>query len=449
MNFIKNILRNKKLFIIILIIISISIYIISHNKKIINISQGQYKTSYESDVYVRFAMEAYDKIGENYWMKLGLYHKYDSLELGELFRLSIMKVMNTNQVPDISTSTSRDSTASMLFSMLSNATSSDIKKQIVVNTVRTVTNSLKPYMRSNLFSEKQAIALRQEVNNINPSKDLYKDLGVNKDTPKKEIEKVYEEKAKVLEKATSTEAKVELQKISYAKKVLTNDNSKTLYDQAKVEPTVSGHVMGNTFYFYFSKISPITLQEFGLAVENASKTPGLDSLIIDLRGNIGGDLSFANSFTGLFIGMNQYAYDLYRNENYDPQRTTLNKFTELDRFKDIVILTDSRTQSTAELTSAIFKRLKLARVIGTKTAGWGTIENTYPMETIIDPNEKYTLFLVNNITLGDDNQPIEGRGVLPDIDISKSDWKDQLKKYYSSSFIKVIEKRLSEKPLII
>lgn len=452
MRLLKNILKNKKLSIIILLAF-ISLPIIFYNKKDINIPNKQYKTVYESDVYTRFAMEAYDKIGENFWMKLGSYKKYGSPELGELFRLSIMKVMNTDKSPTINKenkeATDRDNTAFILSTMLRNATSSELKKQIIVDTVRLVTNSLKPFMRSNLFSEKQRVALRQEVSNINPSKDLYKDLGVNKDTSKKEIEKVYEEKAKVLEKATTTEAKTELQKISYAKKVLTDDNTKKLYDTAKVEPTVSGHIMNNTFYFYFSKISPITLQEFGIAIENASSTPNLDSLIIDMRGNIGGDLSFANSITGLFIGANQYAYDLYRNENYDPQRTTLAKFDALNRFKNIVIFTDNRTQSTAELTSAIFKRLKIAKIIGTRTAGWGTIENTYPLETVIDTNEKYTLFLVNNITLGDDNEPIEGRGVSPDIDISKSDWKNELKKYFPDSFIKIIEKRISVAPAII
>jgi len=33
-------------------------------------------------------------------------------------------------------------------------------------------------------------------------------------------------------------------------------------------------------------------------------------MIIDLRGNIGGDLDFPQAFLGLFIGPNQYAFDL-------------------------------------------------------------------------------------------------------------------------------------------
>jgi C-terminal processing protease CtpA/Prc len=74
----------------------------------------------------------------------------------------------------------------------------------------------------------------------------------------------------------------------------------------------------------------------------------------------------------------------------------------------------------------------MAKVVGKTTRGWGTVENTYPMDTVIDEEEKYILLLVNSITLRDDGQPIEGRGVTPDVDISNPNWKNELSKNFKS-----------------
>ena len=51
----------------------------------------------------------------------------------------------------------------------------------------------------------------------------------------------------------------------------------------------------------------------------------------------------------------------------------------------------------------------------------------------ISKTEKYSLFLVHSITLRDDNQPIEGRGVDPDINIKDTNWQQQLFSYFRNS----------------
>jgi C-terminal processing protease CtpA/Prc len=167
-----------------------------------------------------------------------------------------------------------------------------------------------------------------------------------------------------------------------------------------------------------------------------------------MRGNVGGQLSFAQDFLGLFLGGNQYAFDLYHQGNTEPARTTQNKFPDLSRYKHIAVFTDAMTQSTAELTTAGLKRFHLATVIGTKTRGWGSVEDTYPMKTEIDPATSYALLLVNHLTLRDDNEPIEQNGVIPDIDTTVAGWQKNLSDYFdSSSFIGVIETRLASDPL--
>ncbi|MEN9524425.1 MAG: hypothetical protein RL536_494 [Candidatus Parcubacteria bacterium] len=430
-----------------LVVVAGSVYYFSYysgsDKSVDNNSSAK---AIEKDVYVHFVMDAYDKISENYWMKVGDYKAHNAMELPELLRLSLKKASNSDQVSEAH---DRDGALQMITAALDKATSTEQKKQLSIQTVLVLTYNLLPVGRNNLLSAQQEVALRREVSNIDTGKDLYKDLGVQKGADTKQIDTAFKEKAATLSQATSTQAKAELQKITYAKKVLTNESTKALYDEVKIEPTGFSHIFGKTLYLNIKKISPTTLQEFVRAVDEASTTKSLNSLIIDFRGNIGGDLAFANALPGLFIGDRQYAYDLFSKEDYRPQRTYLKKYKDLERFKDVVILVDNRTQSTAELTAAILKRLNIARVVGTATAGWGTIENTYPLDVSVDPAQKYSLFLVNNITLGDDNQPIEGRGVIPNVDISKADWKSELAKYFDSpAFISVIQARLAEKPLL-
>ncbi|PJE57690.1 MAG: hypothetical protein COU82_00630, partial [Candidatus Portnoybacteria bacterium CG10_big_fil_rev_8_21_14_0_10_38_18] len=60
------------------------------------------------------------------------------------------------------------------------------------------------------------------------------------------------------------------------------------------------------------------------------------------------------------------------------------------------------------------------------------IEKVYEMDNQIDANEKYSMFLVNHLTLRDDNQPIEGAGVEPTIDINDPTWENKLLEYFNS-----------------
>lgn len=402
-------------------------------------SKVVYQTSAEADPYVRFEMEAYDKITKNYW------NAPDKYDLPNFFKLAVEKAGGVNVT--LATST-RSATAEMLAGVFKNATSTDARKNLALNVVSMVLYNLQPIGRNGLLSQTQETAFRQNVSNVDPSKDLYQNLGLEKGATPKEINQAYEQKVAVLKEATSTEAKAELKMVAYAHSVLTNSNSKQLYDEAKIEPTVFSRVMGRTLYLYLNKMSPTTLREFALSVDSASTTPGLDSMILDLRSNVGGSLDFLQNFLGIFIGQNQYAFDLFHQGNYDVQRTVQPKFDELTRFKDIAILTDSMTQSTAELTTATFKKFNLAHVVGTPTRGWGTVENTYLMETDIDPANKYLLLLVNNVTLRDDNQSIEGQGVDPDININDTLWKSKLNNYFRSpSLIQALSESANKPPI--
>lgn len=401
-----------------------------------------YKTQEEgADKYVRFDMEAYDTIKDKYW------DKSTDEQLAKLFQASLNKAASTTAYT-LATST-RAGTAEMLASAFFVAGSDEARKKIALDTLIVATYNLQPVSRNGLMSSKQEKELRQNVSNINPSTDLYKNLGVEKGASPEVVTQAYEKKSAELAKLNTPEAKEELKQVAYAKKVLTDTGTKAMYDQAQIEPTVVSKIIGRTLYVSMSKISPTTLREFGLAVDKASTTPNLENLIIDLRGNIGGALDFFPAFFGLFVGAGQYSFDLFHQGDYQPQRTTLQKFDELTRYTGgIAILADSMTQSTAEVTTAAFKRFRMAKVVGTATRGWGTVENTYPISTELDPTEKYSLFLVNSITLRDDNQPVEGRGVDPDLNTSDKGWQSKVEKLFSSvDLAKAVKEAASIPPL--
>lgn len=395
----------------------------------------------EGDVYTQFVMEGYDLIQKNYWSKL------DQDKYATLFQLSVGKAMNLAVPPLLSTST-RSGVSTMVETALSTLTSTTTKKQAAVDILTVATYNLEPVGRNGVMSEKQEVALRQNVSNINPTEDLYKNIGVEKGAPAEVVAEAAKVKEEELSKVDTPEAKAELQKVVYAKKVLTSEYDKKMYDESQIEPTISGKILGTTLYLAISKISPTTLREFGIIVDRASTTPKLDSMVIDFRGNIGGALDFLQYFLGAFIGQNQFAFDLFHQDEYQVQRTTIAKFEPLARYKELAILTDNMTQSTAELTAAVFKHLHLATIVGGTTRGWGTVENTFPLTTVIDPNEKYSLFLVHSLTLRDDNQPIEGKGVTPDVDVNDANFSSELRAVLrNQSLIKAVEGQIKSAPL--
>src|SRR5579859_3890362 len=127
----------------------------------------QYKTQEETDnIYVRFDMEAYDQIVANYWQQVK-----DS-DLSQLHQLSLQKALTVGGLPPAAASLptqDRAGTAKMLYSAFQAATSTDIQKQLAVNTLMVVLYNLAPVGRDQLLSQGQETQLRQEVSNVNPA----------------------------------------------------------------------------------------------------------------------------------------------------------------------------------------------------------------------------------------------------------------------------------------
>jgi retinol-binding protein 3 len=140
-----------------------------------------------------------------------------------------------------------------------------------------------------------------------------------------------------------------------------------------------------------------------------------EALIIDLRGNDGGDPK-ANAFiaTYLFGAQPVHLSDIYRREgNFTQQYWTL-PFVPGKRYsgKDVYILTSKRTFSSAEAFAYDLKALKRVTVIGETTCGGANPRD------VVRVNEHFWIGLptaraVNPVT----HSNWEGTGVTPDIEV--------------------------------
>jgi len=375
----------------------------------------------EENIYMGFLSEVYDKIKENYWEEI------TDEQLDTLFKLGAEKLLGNHQKIKIKTREELNEDLTKILKKLEE----NKKKEFIVKLANIVLINLKPLGRSALYTLQDEKNLANRVQNVNPKTDLYETLGVDKNTSEEGLEDAYKTKVVELELDKSEESKKELEKTKYAYEVLSDLTQKQRYDQAGVEPTIFTElVRPNILHLYIKKMSPATLDEFKKATEKVDNINGLDSLILDLRANVGGSIDILPYLLGPFIGQNQYAYDFFHQGEYTPFKTTTGWLPSLVRYKKVVILIDNQTQSSAEVMAACFKKYNVGVLVGTATKGWGTIETVINLEHQITEDEKYSMFLVHSITLRENNQPIEGNGVEPLISMNNPNWEKQLFAYF-------------------
>ncbi|MCL4365725.1 S41 family peptidase [Patescibacteria group bacterium] len=405
--------------------------------KLVGNTQNILQVKEEKNTPKAFISEVYDKIRENYWDNIS------DAQLLDLFKLSIAK-----NGGDITVAKFEDKTKFLtaFMNVLGNMTDEQ-KNKFSVSVVSSVLASLSPNGRSGLYTQKQEEQLKNTVSNINPQKDLYKDLGLAKGASEEAVLQAFKVKSAELLKDKSPEAQEKLKTITYAKDTLTAKEQKEKYDQKGIEPTISSRIISpGILYVQFKKFSPTSLEEFQKAFEDQKDTPGLNSLIFDLRGNMGGAIDATPYFLGYFLGPGQYAFDFYHKGEYLPFKTQTNKLASISKYKQIVVLVDENTQSSAEMLAASLKKYHQGVIVGNRTKGWGTVERVFSLDNQISKEEKYSLFLVHSITLRDDNQPIEGRGVDPDISIKDPAWPQKLLEYFNNqSLVNTIQEVLTSK----
>lgn len=387
-------------------------------------------TKTQTNKYVAFEMEVYDKIKENYWEKL------DDEVLVKTFVLGIEKLTGQTQHLKKEDRENLEKTLEEIVKLYDN---DDKRKQFATELADIVLANLKPFNRSRLYVKRDEIALQNNVSNKTET-DHYQELGIDKTASVDQIEQVAKEKLKNLKplKDSSPEAKKKYEAVVKAQKILTDQDAKKSYDAASIEPTMDYRLISpEIFYMHLTKFSPTTLEELQRVTEKVDKGDQLDTLIWDLRDNVGGAIDGLPYFLGPFIGNDQYAYQFLRQGEKEDYKTKIGWMPSLIRYKKVVILINENAQSTAEVMAATLKKYNVGVLIGTKTRGWGTVEKVFKLNNQIDSNEEYSVFLVHSLTLREDGQPIEGNGVEPVIDIKDPAWEQKLRRQFNSE--KIVE----------
>jgi len=378
-----------------------------------------------SDKYVAFVLETYDQIKENYWEKIS------DDELSGIYLLAVDKLSGGAHTLK---SHDKKGVEILVVAVLKDI-KDDRKKEFSASLVDTVLVNLKPFGRSRLYSQKEAKDLSNTVSNIDPASDLFKTLGVDKNANDKEISRAFSEKSK---EATTPAQKAAVKRAYGA---LGDNESRKLYAVSGVEPTIEYKLMSpSIFYVHLTKFSPTTMEEFARVTEKVDVGDLLDTLIFDLRGNIGGAIDGLPYFLGPFIGPDTYGYQFYHQGEKEDFKTITGWMKSLLRYNKVIVLIDGNTQSTAEVMASSLKKYNVGVILGTTSKGWGTVEKVFPIKNQIADGETLSLFLVHRVTLREDGQPIEGRGVDPQINIKDQNWKvELLKKYNFPGIVKAIE----------
>ncbi len=384
----------------------------------------------KKDKYIAFELEIYDKVKENYWEKIS------DEELSKIFLLAVDKITGTSH--SLKTN-NKDGVEGLLMDVQKDILE-DKRKEFSATLGDMVLANLSPFGRSRLYSQKDENSLSNTVNNINPEENHLNNLGVEKGASDVEVEEAYETKIKEASSAAEKE------KIAQSYEVIKDEDSRQIYEESGVEPTIKYELMSpKIFYMRLSKFSPTTMDEMARVTAKVNKGTELDTLIFDLRGNIGGAIDGLPYFLGPFIGNDQYAYQFYHQGDKEDYKTRVGWMDSLVRYDKVVILIDGQSQSTAELMASVLKKYNVGVVMGETSKGWGTVERVFPMDNQIADDEKFSLFLVHRVTLREDGQPIEGRGVDPQISIKDKNWKSQLmSKYNRQDIVEAIDKIYSD-----
>ncbi len=371
------------------------------------------------DPDLEFFTEVFNTIKNNYWDK-GMNEE----ALTNLGKMAVEKITSTPQ-------TLSSANLNGLNKLINSATK-NMNPEQRVNFVAQLSDmmlaNLQPFGRSRLYSTQDETALNNEVKNISPEADRYADVGVDKSAPQGIIDQVYQKKLNDLKAQTPTpEVENKIAALQKDYQIIGDPEARQIYDQTGVEPTVEYQLISpRILHMHLNKFSPTTLQDLERVAKKFDQGKDLDTLIFDLRDNIGGLIDGLPYFLGPFIGNDQYAYQFFdRGEKVD-YKTKFGWLPSFVRYKKVVVLINRNSQSSAEVFAAVLKKYNVGVLVGTTTKGWGTVEKVFSINSQPNPKQKYSVFLVHELTLREDGQPIEGKGVDPMINIASADWQQQL-----------------------
>jgi carboxyl-terminal processing protease len=167
----------------------------------------------------------------------------------------------------------------------------------------------------------------------------------------------------------------------------------------------SRRLEGGIGYIRFNTFHPDLLSDMVEAVAGLQDAPGI---IIDLRGNPGGDPSVAEEMAAQFL-RGQVLFGSFRNRSGVVARTVAGKDVYAG---PLVIVIDASSYSASEWFASGMQAAGRAVILGERSPGGAT-----GMRVSILPNSGYLGCPVDQL-LAPDGRVLEGYGVIPDIEVA-------------------------------
>ena len=176
-------------------------------------------------------------------------------------------------------------------------------------------------------------------------------------------------------------------------------------------------------YIYMSIFATNTYSQFKKELQSL-ESQNIDSLILDLRNNSGGELKAATNIISLFVNNDKI---IYQTEERNGNREVTYSSGKEDKKYPIVILTNKNTASASEVLTAALKDNLGAITIGENTFGKGTVQTML----LTKNGDQYKMTTRKWLTPNGDW--INEEGIKPDIEVKLADDKDnqleEAKKY--------------------
>ena len=217
------------------------------------------------------------------------------------------------------------------------------------------------------------------------------------------------EVASVIKKGTKSEFKLTYKRDNIEKTVTVN--KKHIYINS-----VKSEIFDNIGYINISTFSATTEEQVKKELDNFDKN--ISNLIIDLRNNTGAYLNAAYDVSELFLKKGKVIYQLKDRNNKITKFTA--KSGEYRHFNNIIVIINGSTASASEILALALKESANAKIVGTKSYGKGTVQETSKLKS--GSMVKYT----TAYWLSPEGNSINKTGITPDYKIDGEE--GQLKK---------------------
>lgn len=335
-------------------------------------------TSVNGDEYLAELYKAYDEIKSNY---------YSSVDLGSLVDAGIKGMFSYLGDP-YTTYLDKDQTDNLTDSLKGTQHGigvlinlSDEEKKIIISKVYDNT----PAMEAGLVSEDEIVKVNDKL--VSESENL------------KDITALIK---------SSDEVKLVIQRDGVDKEYTLK--TADFYNPSVEEKIIEGANGNKIGYLQISKFNETAYEQFNKKLNKIEAT-GINSLIIDLRGNTGGFLSAATKISELFLKKGEVIYSLNEQSG---TKVTYDETEESRNYKVFVLVNES-SASASEILAAALQDSYGAILVGTTTYGKGKVQKTNKMND--GTMYKYT----SAKWLTPKGECIDGVGLKPDIEISNGD----------------------------